>query len=476
MCNTTKELNKEIEFCENFKAEVVDGIFYPMLRFITNTKKVVGRSNYVLYDFTNEKVEKLLKSNKVLVLSNKTHELLYSIYGGDIEKITILNKSIGGIYVEYFQDKFWITNFKGFRIPLKLGKLLKAITNLNDKEISDVVDKHNRHITYDISLIQVTSDIVSIYDTEHSGSGSIGGSCMRGCGEFFESLQENAKDLQIAYLIDNISDVLIGRALLWVAYDSNGEPYKIMDRIYYDCERTKVLFEKYAEANGYYFRKETSGWCTTFYDTKNKQWVDLNLYVELSASLMGTYTPYMDTFRNYGGVLKLYNFGNLSYSLTSTDGDAINQTCGCCGAATNYECCYSDYHSISICAHCIEDYRYVEHLNDYIHIDNCIRIRDTDTYIHEDYLDECGVRYAEDGGYYDYIDYLYYAEDTGEYYTDSYNLYYAVDTQGFYECNLDLFYAEDTGDYYVYSSGLYEYDGVYYTELQEHLEEKEEEK
>lgn len=459
MCNDTKE-KVDIEFCENFSATVVDGNFYPFIRIVNNTGNIKRFSDCTFEYKTKDELQKVLKSNKIVILSQRAFDKLRAIciYRDEINPITSLERAIGGVYVEYYSDSFWITNFKGYRQQVKIGKLLKAITNLNDTEISKCVDSFNRSTTYDLSIIKVTDDISWIYNLIHDSHGSVGGSCMKDCGNYFSALQNSSKDLSIAYITED--DTLIGRALLWIAYDDAGNSYNIMDRIYYNCEYTKILLEKYAEDNGYYFRKEASGYCTTFYNTKEKIWEELHLYVPLKYSLFGEYTPYMDTFRYYNKYKEyLYNFdSDYSYELTYTNGEAVCYTCDCCGSGIGDDSYYSDYHEERICDSCISDYRYVENRYDWIHYDSVTQLRDTNTYFLTD--DVCDLVWVEDRGWYDY----------------ACNVCFTVDTEEYYENTDELYYANDTGEWYYSNLNLYEYDGVYYSEQQEELEQQEEEK
>lgn len=457
MCNEKEKL--DIEFCENFNATVEDGNYYPIIKIVNNTGNIKRYSNVAMKHSTKDDVQKILKNNKLLIFSDKAFNKLNDVcINNYIESyMSLLEKAIGGVYVEYYSDSFWITNFKGYRVQLKLGKLLKAITELNDTEISKCVDRFNRSITYDLTSIKISEDIASIYDLEHESNGIIGGSCMKRCGNYFSALQNYTDDLSIAYITED--DTLIGRALLWTAYDDSYKPYKIMDRIYYNCEHTKILFEKYAEANDFYFRKEASGYCTTFYNTKEKIWEELFLYVPLTHSLVGEYTPYMDTFRFYNTSKEfLYNFdSDYNYELTSTDGEATYYTCACCGSVVSEDAYSSDYHSEIICESCIDDYRYVESRCDWIRCDFVIQLRDTDTYFLQD--DGYDLVWVEDRQWFDYND----------------SVIFVVDTEEYYEDTDELYFTEDTCEWYSSDLGLYEYDGVYYSERQEDLEQQEQE-
>lgn len=461
MCSLENKKEKvDIEFCENFSATVEYGKYYPIIRIVNNTGNIKRFSDCVFEYQTTDELQKILKSNKIVILSQRAFNKLSNvcIYRDEINPITFLKRAIGGVYVEYYSNSFWITNFKGYRQQVKIGKLLKAITNLNDTEISKCVDRFNRNTTYDLSVIKITDDISWVYNLIHDSNGSVGGSCMKDCGEYFSALQNSSKDLSIAYITED--DTLIGRALLWTAYDDAGNSYKIMDRIYYNCEHTKILLEKYAEDNGYYFRKESSGYCTTFYNTNKKIWEELYLYVPLKYSLVGEYTPYMDTFRYYNKDKEyLYNFNSdYKYALTYTNGEAIYYTCDCCGRGVSEDdYYYSDYHEERICDSCIEDYRYVESRHDWIHYDFVTQLRDTDTYFLTD--DVYDLVWVEDRGWYDY--------DT--------SVYFTVDTEEYYENTDELYYAEDTCEWYSSNLNLYEYDGVYYSERQEELEQQQEE-
>lgn len=452
--------NVVVEFCEKYSWKIKAGMIDESNNYLYVTNNTGRWTRYRVPRENIDLLTKDVKNNKYLVFSSKTYNLFKGVLNINITEILQLKRAIGGIYVEYFNNMLWITNSKGFRQPIKLGKLLKAINpDFTDKQVSDFVDKFNRYHDYDLSCIQISDNISEVYDYLHDSSGTVGGSCMRGYGEYFKSLENSCLTLKIAYIKDNKNDYyLIGRALLWEAYDSEDNQYKIMDRIYYDCEKTKILLEKYAEANGYYFRKESSGYCNSFYDTSNKKWVELNLKVELKNSLIGTYTPYMDTFRYYNkNNNTLYNFdgAGCTEELTGTDGEAVSSTCDICGEYCSNDSVFSAHHGERICESCLEDYRYVESRGDYIYYDLVIQLRDTATYFLQD---DSYLVWVEDKGWYDYID----------------NVHFVVDIEEYYEDTDELYYTEDTCDWYSSNLDLYEYDGVYYSEIQEDLEQQEE--
>ena len=455
-----KKDNVVVEFCEKFKWKINASMFDYSVHYLYITNNTGRFTSFRLPSEDTELLTKNVKNNKYLVFSNKTYKVFTDVLDINLDEVIQLKRAIGGIYVEYYNNMLWITNARGFRQPIKLGKLLKAVNpDFTDKQVSDFVDKFNRYHDYDLSVISVSDCISEVYNYSHDSSGSIGGSCMKGCGEYFESLEYSCPNLKIAYIKDNDADYLLGRALLWEAYDSEDNQYKIMDRIYYDCEKTKILLEKYAEANGYYFRKEASGYCEDFYDTTTKTWVKLRLKVELKDSLIGTYTPYMDTFRYYiKNNNTLYNFEGVYYTneLTNTDGEAVYTTCDICGSSCADGSVFSNYHGERICESCLENYRYVESRDDYIHYDFVIQLRDTDTYFLQD---DSYLVWVEDRGWCDYADNVHFVVDTEEYYEDTDELYYTEDTCELYSSNLDL----------------YEYDGFYYSERQEDLEQQEEE-
>ena len=275
------------------------------------------------------------------------------------------------------QGTVWLQNDKS---PIKLGKILKQITDLEATEIEKVVNTWKSKYEIDIDTVEVTTHVSSIYDLHHAARGTISSSCMRNYNEYYEWADDH-EEVAIAYIKKDY--VLLGRALLWSPKNSDK---KYMDRVYFDNEKTRLTLLKWGEANGY-LTKEGQKW-DNFYVN--------NVYLENGS------VPYMDSLKHYDASRNTLNLYNTSeYFLEGTDGyfDGFFDcdVCGCMVSENNSV--YSEYHGKYICSSCIDSYAYCADVSDYIHYDDCFYCVTNETcYKYENEL------VCIDGSYYHMLD------------------------------------------------------------------------
>ena len=156
------------------------------------------------------------------------------------------------------------------------------------------------------------------YDSYRSESGSLGNSCMKyvSCQDYLSLYTENTDLVKMLVMIDQ-NHKLIGRALLWTT-----DEFKIMDRIYtIDDEEYQFHFKKWADDNGYWYKREQKWNNCLFFESKGK-----TIYKEISFELKSfefNHYPYMDTFKflntNDGVISNIPKTIN-DRTLLSTDG------------------------------------------------------------------------------------------------------------------------------------------------------------
>jgi hypothetical protein len=110
------------------------------------------------------------------------------------------------------------------------------------------------------------------------------------CQDYLNLYTKNSDMIKMLVMTADNSK-LVGRALLW-EFDDN----KIMDRIYtIDDDTYQFHFKKWADDNGYIYKREQKWNNSLFFETKGK-----TLYKELSVNLGRTNFqnyPYLDTFK-----------------------------------------------------------------------------------------------------------------------------------------------------------------------------------
>jgi hypothetical protein len=171
--------------------------------------------------------------------------------------------------------------------------LFKDISPKEVENFSQLFRNVQTKITSTFKVI-TGSDILDYYHYKSYlfESGSLGSSCMKydSCQDYLSLYVNNSDNISLLVMVDNNSK-LIGRTLLW----SNSD-VKIMDRIYtIDDESYQYHFKKWADDNGYWYKKEQKWNNTLFFESKGK-----TIYKEISFQLKNyklVHYPYMDTFK-----------------------------------------------------------------------------------------------------------------------------------------------------------------------------------
>lgn len=183
------------------------------------------------------------------------------------------------------------------RFHIKPGAFIsKIFKNIHPKEVenfSQLFRNVQNKITTNFKVV-TGSNILHYYHYESylSESGSLGNSCMKydSCQDYLDLYTDNTDKISMLVMVTD-DRRLIGRALLWQIDD-----VKIMDRIYtIDDETYQYHFKKWADDNGYLYKKEQKWNNTLFFESKGK-----TIYKEISFNLKSfrfNQYPYMDTFK-----------------------------------------------------------------------------------------------------------------------------------------------------------------------------------
>lgn len=328
--------------------------------------------------------------------------------------------------------------------------------NLNDINIEMNRIKAKRASFINIQFKVEPSDTIADYYNWNYiyFTGSLGGSCMRGCGDRYQNIVDcldDKEDLKIAVLLDGDGE-LIARCLVW--------KNKYFDRIYANNDALSVLLKNHLTDNDYISITSSQ--------------VD-EVSVGISSSIQGKQVPYMDNVIYYSE-----SYGTLSNADCSTDA-AFDD---CDGYVWHNSCCEN-------CGeYCNGDY--ITLYNDDIICHNCDHIvayaEDTQEYYYESdvvYLEDAGYNVTKGSDYYTaydtglhykYCDNLYYDESIGDFVEDYDNLTEAYDTGNLFSNIDDLYYTEDTERYFEDTSKLFYKDGCWYENEIEDEDEEEKQK
>jgi hypothetical protein len=234
-----------------------------------------------------------------------------SISEADSNKISYLNcDRITSIN----EDDFWISGKRYHILPGKVvfklftkNILIDCIVSAKDIEIFSNVYRSCQIENKAKFLILKGNDIKNYYHYDKyyrniNGDlcGSLGASCMKHdrCQDYF-SIFINNKEISLLCLLDNETNSLIGRALLWdiEADDKNTgkQSIKIMDRIYTTNDEFYTnMFKNWAKKNGYLNKFEQNFINSVWFEKDGKK-IDLYLSIHLNTNYK--FFPYLDTFK-----------------------------------------------------------------------------------------------------------------------------------------------------------------------------------
>jgi hypothetical protein len=191
----------------------------------------------------------------------------------------------------------------------------KALKLFKDSDFESFANKYKSHTMCGEISVLPASEIPDIYcyPLDECG-GTLGSSCMNGDRSYVEIYQYVPK-LRIACMFSEDGQRLRGRALLWTMPDG----LVFMDRVYSCKDHEADMFVKWAESNGYAYKKN-------FMSYKDPNvWIINGKEVEKSYCINTRtdfdYYPYIDTFR-YGGDDWLSNNqrSDFLYDYDNTDG------------------------------------------------------------------------------------------------------------------------------------------------------------
>lgn len=259
---------------------------------------VSDREGYFSFSQIKKAEDNFKKSTKSYTLSQDTIDnVLKSLNDGTLSDK--FNKEL--LYTDY--------GIKGnSRNDAKIGKLVTQIfpKKYTDKEVEEFVNLFKKVDSIDNFEIVYGEDIIKWYLVENytSESGELGNSCMRHrrCSSYLKIYSENPEICRMLILKNDEGDKILGRALIWrintiFGKDSEGKNVEyLLDRIYAINDATKLLFQNYADKNGW-LKRTTSRYndCKDF-TLGDVDYHDVTIEIELDKSKFDSY-PYMDTFK-----------------------------------------------------------------------------------------------------------------------------------------------------------------------------------
>lgn len=362
-----------------------------------------------------------------------------------------------------------------FGVMSKAGKVLKY---LYPDATPQQCEKFTHQWTKDIDMKNFTfkivegSDILKYYSEDsysHDGSGTLQASCMKydNCQNWINLYPHIG--IKMLCLIDNETDKLIGRALLWdklkiKTIGSNSLPEDIvnsnlifMDRIYFTNEPQKSLFINYAIENNYLYKdRQSYDWKETF--RFNNELFKLNITREVLYHDDGF--PYVDTFTYLSNARLIMSNMYISncYELTSTEGDSVESQ-----ESMEYSSLYdediseddavfSDYHDTYIdrSRNSVHEANYsgatiyidTDYTDDFIYIESESTYYEKEEVVYVENVGKCEL--IENCIYLDYLEEWYLSDDIGDIiFQDPYDNEYYLEEDMVKDLNGDMIYSEN---------------------------------
>jgi len=279
--------------------------------------------DYVLEQIKdNSEVARLLLKNRHPIENVVDNHINYiSISNSDKTRISYLTPERIESLLSIGED-LW-TSSKRFHIKpgAFVSKLFKDISPREVEKFATLFRNVQTKVEFKFKVVG-SDGIMNYYhyDSYHSESGSLGNSCMKyeSCQDYLSLYTENTDLVKMLVMVDQ-NHKLIGRALLWTT-----DEFKIMDRIYtIDDEEYQFHFKKWADDNGYWYKKEQRWNNSLFFESKGK-----TIYKEISFDLKYykfVQYPYMDTFKFFdttNGTISNYKpeMSSKIKTLSSADG------------------------------------------------------------------------------------------------------------------------------------------------------------
>ena len=262
----------------------------------------IGMSDKEGY-FSFTQIKKAVNSLKKSVdVFSKEHgvepDTLSRIYTG-IEDATISQSDVNHLY----NDNPWKLKDKA-RSDAKIAKLVNQIfpDKYNNKEVEEFTNLFKKIGDTDAEFTLVEGEDIKYWYNEKRyefETGDLGNSCMRHprCASYLDIYSDNPDVCRLLILKSDDGEEIKGRVLIWKIEKigiENVEYY--MDRIYAIDDATKLMFQEYADKQGWLKRLTSRYGDSRDFKLGTDEHEDVRATVQLSKWDYELY-PYMDTFK-----------------------------------------------------------------------------------------------------------------------------------------------------------------------------------
>lgn len=243
----------------------------------------------------------------------------------------------------------WIKN----RQPIRIGRGIRALLSslgkkFTDEEIEKFVNQWKSEFDWINNAFRnfelVSGDMIAFwyrnrnYEKGSMGTGTLGQSCMAAKPDyFFEIYTQNTEVCSLLILkSEEVPNTICARALVWKL--DSGDFF--MDRVYFYRDSDRVLFHKYAQTKGWWYKAYNDSSAQARVIKPNGE--SAYPYMQVTIEKIDCYYPYVDTLKYltiYKDSMKLSNDEDgADYLLESTGGDRLSIECSECGGDGEIEC------------------------------------------------------------------------------------------------------------------------------------------
>lgn len=326
--------------------------FMNKLKNMTKEKGAVGEISTAIYDF--------IDNQNYISSDNNIKQNYFNTTDKEDMVSFLMNNKVPKDWDEDV-DPSLPYNTRG-RGEVKISKAIKYILQLMDDNGDLNIDMpKDKDIESFVNLYKSTStssnfkfkflkgdDIAKYYNNKKyfSQSGSLGGSCMADESKgTFKIYSQNESKVRLLVFIDEETDKISGRALVWKLKTSPCEAKYFMDRVYTNRDSDFFRFRQYAEENEFLYKQFMNSQVETNVCFKYK---GIDVFGEITVKLDGKAKNYpfvdtlcfMDKNETYLSNLSFED----SYFLHSVSGEC--EVCDDCNGKSytcdNDQCHYND--------------------------------------------------------------------------------------------------------------------------------------
>ena len=267
----------------------------PDMTFISMSDK----EGYFSFTQIKKAVNSLKKSIEELAKDHGTTPDSFSRIYTSIEDGTISQSDVNHLY----NSAPWKLKDKA-RSDAKIAKLVNQIfpDKYSNKEVEEFTNLFKKIGETDAEFTLVEGNEIKHWYNEKQyefETGELGKSCMRysRCAQYLDIYSENPEVCRLLILKSDDGQEIKGRVLIWKINEieiENVEYY--MDRIYAIDDATKLMFEQYADKQGWLKRLTSRYGDSRDFKLGEVEYLDVKATVQLKYSDFDLY-PYMDTFK-----------------------------------------------------------------------------------------------------------------------------------------------------------------------------------